>query len=183
MSKESINSKQIAGWCFLTGQFLSQFEKNKLNNHYKEVNEKFLNSTITEPKLNQFPYLNPSVVLMICYGLLVYPVEYWKKASKPVYKKIDKFIMLEATNLNPSITSVFDLFIIDSKEAMDTETLLKYLRNAIAHSQINYSFEESTYTFWNIKNGTKNFEATITTINLSAFLTGVGKFFINADMN
>ena len=83
----------IPGYCFLTGQFLIHFERHKRKNHFKEVHASFLESVISDPKLNDFYYPNPGVILMLCYGLLVYPLEFWKSQTPISYEYMEKQVV------------------------------------------------------------------------------------------
>lgn len=177
---------QIPAWCFLTGQFLIHFEANKTKDSYKEVHRNFLNSLITEPRLRDFDYQNPGFVLMFCYGLLVYPLEFWKKLSKGdgagfSFQSVENQIISAASDRGLPTGSVFDLFeIIKPSSSLDIADLFRMLRNAVSHANVSVDMIQNRFTFCNVKkNGIKNFEATISTANLGIFLTGVVKFFFN----
>jgi len=179
-----MDQNQIPGWCFLSGQFLTQFEKNKKKQHYNEVHNKFLNHIISEPKLNDFNYTNPGVVLMLCYGLIVYPYELLEKNSKSDNDIINAQIVQTAKDLDLEIDTANDLFEeFKIKRPCDASELLKLLRHAISHAHVRVNIEEipNTFTFWNVNPNTKkkDFETTISVENLSVLLTGVGKYFFN----
>lgn len=181
---KAIDPNFIPGYCFLTGQFLIHFERSKQKNHYKEVHANFLESTISEPKLSDFYYPNPGVILMLCYGLIVYPLEFWKKQAQINYEFLEKQIIEDAHNLAlAKVNYTQDLFEnIKSNNKNSIAFLVKSLRNAISHSHVELNSEQNKFTFWDIdpKTGKKHFEAVISLINLSIFLTGIGKFFINS---
>ena len=73
-----------------------RFEQHKHNPCYREVNKDFLDAIITEPKLDEFPYINPSLILMLCYGLIVYTREYWERTSNVSYDLLAKRICDES---------------------------------------------------------------------------------------
>ena len=130
-------------------------------------------------RLTDFYYPNPDIILALCYGLLVYPLEFWKKQAQINYKLLEKQIIEEAHNLAlPNIHCMQDLFeSIESKgkDVTDTASLIKSLRNAISHSHVQLNPEQNKFTFWDInpKSGEKHFEADITLINLSLSYTRI----------
>lgn len=173
----------IPGYCFLTGQFLIHFERNKQKNHFKEVHSSFLESVISDPKLNDFYYPNPGVMLMLCYGLLVYPLEFWKRQTPISYEYMEKQVVEDAHNLGLNhVNYMLDLFGNIKNTKSDIASFMRSLRNAVSHSHVEISSKQDKFTFWDVnqKSGEKYFEAGISIINLAVFLTGVGKFFINS---
>lgn len=175
--------EDIPAWCFLTGQFLLRFERNKGANHYTDVHQDFLRTSETNPPLNDFFYVNPGVVIMLCYGLLVYPVEYWNNFLKDQVnmKRLGKEFLLAAKNIDVSIENVSDLFKIHKWEGVNSdEYFLRKLRNAIAHSHIKFDSQNDTYRFWNVNRSDKiDFDVSTTTRNIGIFLSGLGRHFSN----
>ncbi len=170
---------------FLTGQFLINFEKNKKQAHYVDVDNAFLSSLVTDPKLTEFSYTNPAVILMLSYGILVYPLGFWDKLPTQYFEDIETEIVNLAKKRNlPSITKTSELFKIINKpngNNLSTEKLLKLLRNAISHSNVDFNAKRKQFTFWNMdRQGRRNFECSISIGSFSILLSVVGKFFSNA---
>ena len=184
--EKTIEPNFISGYCFLTGQFLIHFERNKQKEHYKDVHASFLKSTISEPRLTDFYYPNHGVILMLCYGLLVYPLEFWKKQAQINYELLEKQIIEDAHSLALTkvncVQDLFESFKYTKDNKNDIASIVRFLRNAISHSHVELNSEQNKFTFWDInrKTGQKHFEASISLMNLAIFLSGVGKFFINS---
>jgi len=177
-----MRSEEIPAWCFLTGQFLIGFNANKCRNpHYSQVHNDFLKSTITEPPLEDFYYVNPGVVIMLCYGLLVFPVEYWNSFLRDEVncKRLNNGIVAAARARGVSVSTFTELFEIDVWDGIASEaTFLKKLRNAIAHSHITVDAQNTKYTFWNVnRSQATDFKVSASTENLGWFLTGLGSHF------
>ena len=175
--------EDIPAWCFLTGQFLIKFDKKKRAPYYVEVHNDFLKSTETDPPLSDFLYINPAVVIMLCYGLLVYPVEYWNTflKDKLSVKTLNNGIVEAAQHIGTSIKNFTELFKVKLWEGTTSESnFIRKLRNAIAHSHIKVDMEHNLFTFWNInRNNELDFEISTSTENLGIFLTGLGRHFSN----
>ncbi|MBI5748072.1 MAG: hypothetical protein HZA00_03025 [Nitrospinae bacterium] len=175
--------EDMPAWCFLTGQFLLRFDKKKRYSHYSEVHNDFLKSTETDPPLSDFLYINPAVVIMLCYGLLVYPVEYWNTFLKDELsvKRLNEGIVAAAQHMGVSVTTFIELFSVKLWKSSTSEpNFIRKLRNAIAHSHIKVDMEHNLYTFWNInKNNEIDFEILASTENIGIFLTGLGRHFSN----
>jgi hypothetical protein len=175
----------IPGWSFLTAQFLIHFERNKKERFYSEVNQSFLAITETEPRLKEFPYINPGAVIMVCYGLLVYPIEFWKNAPDELYDHIEIAIMNIAQEMRiPDKKRIQDLFTEtkDNFNDLSVRSIFRSLRNAISHSHVDFNPNKKQYIFWNInKENAKDFDVSITENDLSILLTGVGRFFSNIE--
>jgi len=176
-----MESDNIPRYCFLIGQFIIQFENNKDQEHYKEVNKKFLDSIIADPKLNNFPYINPRLILMLCYGLIVFPKDYWQQISKIDYNSLSKEIIQKSNERGKQIYDVEKLFDYINSKNCDTECLIRRLRNSIAHARVQYDEKLNQFVFKDENQRNKNdfFEARITISNLSIILTGIGKYFSN----
>lgn len=173
----------IPGYCFLTGQFLIHFERNKQKDHYKEVHINFLESTISDPRLTDFYYPNPGVILMLCYGLIVYPLEFWKKQTTINYEVLEKQIVDDAHDLDMAqVNYMSDLFENIRSDKSDIASFMRSLRNAVSNSHVELSLKQDKFILWDVdqKTGKKYFEVSISIMNLAVFLTGVGKFFINS---
>ncbi|MCX5889015.1 MAG: HEPN family nuclease [Deltaproteobacteria bacterium] len=177
--------QDVPAWCFLTGQFLTSFESKKKNEpHYLFVHRDFLNSIVTEPQLSDFGYANPGVLIMLCYGILVYPVELWDNFLKDEIsmKRLINGISSEAKYKNISIRTfigLFDVITCDQKPIREADFIHKF-RNSIAHAHIDVDTLRNIFTFWNINTKNKiDFKVSISTENLGIFLTGLAKHFIN----
>ena len=175
--------EDMPAWCFLTGQFLLRFDKKKRDPHYSVVHRDFLNSLETDPPLDDFFYINPAVVIMLSYGLLVYPVEYWDTFLKDEIsmKRLDKSIVSAAQHMGVTIQTFLDLFNIKiCKDSLSESTFIRNLRNTIAHSHIKVNMGRNLYTFWNVNRSKEiDFEVSTSTENLGIFLTGLGRHFSN----
>ena len=172
---------KIPALCFHIGQFLIWFEDNKNNTPFSEVHRKFLDQIQTKSKLDDFQYANYALIIMLCYGLLVYPIEYWNKIFKDdlSMKRIEKIVIKAAEEKGIQIKSMKDLF--NSSPASSTpgkdKDFLRKLRNAVAHAHIKVDFTNDSYIFWNERNNRKNFEVSVETKHLSIFLTGLARYF------
>lgn len=176
-----MKSETIPAWCFLTGQFLFQFEQNKRLPHYQKVHNDFLAHTETDPPINDFLYTNPAVVIMLCYGLLVYPVEYWKTflADELSMKRLNNSMIDISAKNGISIKSFTELFIVSSWKGTKSESnFIRKLRNAIAHSHIKVDMENNIFEFWNVDKSKKvDFKISTTTPNMGIVLSGLGRHF------
>jgi len=168
----------IPVWCFLTAQFLDRFESNKSKEHYLQVYNDFLNGLEVKPKMEDFNCKNQGLILMLCYGLLVYPVEYWKSFLKDNNRieELNKSFIEAAEGMGDlRIKSFEDLFTI-AISANSREDFLRKLRNAVSHAHIEVDISKNLYTFWNYQ----NFRVSISHANMGIFLTGLGRHFSNA---
>ena len=178
-----MRSEEIPAWCFLTGQFLIGFDRNKKSRtpNYISVHNDFLKSTETDPPLEDFYYVNPGIVIMLCYGLLVYSVEYWDSFLRDEInmKRLNKGIIAAAYQMGVSVSTFIELFrIIVWKGDTSESTFIRKLRNAIAHSHIDVDERHSEYTYRNVNRSQDvDFEITVSTENLGIFLTGLGRHF------
>lgn len=171
----------LPAWCFLTGQFLFGFEQKKRLPHYIEVHKDFLAHIETVPPVDDFFYNNPAIVIMLCYGLLVYPVEYWNNflADELSMKRLDKNMVNIAVNAGVHVNSFTELFDVAKWNGTKSESnFMRKLRNAIAHSHIKVDMMNNLFTFWNVdKSKNVDFEISTSTVNLGIFLTGLGRHF------
>ena len=180
-----MRSEEIPAWCFLTGQFLIRFNANKNQSpNYLRVHQDFLKSTSANPPLDDFYYVNPGLVIMLCYGLLVYPVEYWDSFLRDEVnvKRLDQGIVSAASAAGVSVGKFTELFHIAVWNGETSETaFLRKLRNAIAHSHIDVDSQNTEYTFWNVnRTQAVDFKVTASIENLGCFLTGLGAHFSGA---
>src|SRR3989344_9023135 len=177
------DNNQITTQCWLTGQFLFYFEQQKRQSG-SELYKAFLLSLNTNPKINDLNFVNQGVLLMLCYGLMVYPLEYWKSIldNDVYFQKINKYVV-EAAENHPegkiNINNISELFEINKDT--NARDLLRHLRNSISHARIEVDLALNRFIFQDIdRDGTQvNFLAKITIKNLAIFLTGVGKYFCN----
>jgi hypothetical protein len=180
-----MRSEEIPAWCFLTGQFLIRFNSNKRQNpHYLRVHDDFLKSTITDPPLDDFYYVNPGVIIMLCYGLLVYPVEYWDSFLKDDVdvERLNNNVVSAAGRAGVSVATMTELFNITVWDGPASKpAFLRKLRNSIAHSHVNVNDRNTEYTFWNVNRSKAiDFRVSASTENLGYFLTGIGAHFSGA---
>ncbi len=133
-----MRSKEIPAWCFLTGQFLIGFNANKHKNaQYLTVHNDFLKSTVTNPPLEDFYYVNPGVVIMLCYGLLVYPVEYWDSFLRDEInmKRLNKDIVSASRKMGVSVVTFTELFSVTVWDGPTSECLIPPQVTSKSHSK------------------------------------------------
>jgi hypothetical protein len=163
---------QISSWCWRTGQFLFYFDQRQQSEHDKKLYYDFL----SELEKNSFNFRNQGVLLMLCYGLIVYPRERW--INEIDYKLNEHIVKVATKMLGKQIENPLDLFELPLNENKQefTKDTLKHLRNAIAHAQIDVNIDDNTFTFTD-----RTFSAKITVENLGVFLSGVGRYFIELE--
>jgi len=171
----------VPGSCFLTGQFLNLFENNKnTKNAYKQVYHEFLESAATLPKLQEFPFSTPGTTLMICYGLFVFPKEWYgnKGINKINYQEFKKIIIQVAgEHLNKNIKDASELF-TEGAEGKDEEAILRNLRHAVAHVNVDMEYKGSDYIYiFNGENSRNGGPFRIRSQELSVLLTAAGRYF------
>ncbi len=177
-----MRSEDIPAYCFLTGQFLLQFDMKKNEPHYSYVHRDFLNSIETDPPLGDFIYLNPAAIIMLCYGLLVFPVEFWDSFFNDQLgnERLKNSVVASSSRRGRRIESFIDLFTIinPDKLHLSESVFLRKIRNSIAHSHIKVEMQKNLFTFWNVtKAGNIDFEITVSIENIGIFLTGLGRHF------
>ena len=177
---DTVNNDKITTWCWLTGSFLLYFEQQKRGSGSKLYSD-FLSALNTNPKIDSFNFFNQGTLLMLCYGLLVYPWEFWKNNID--FKKLNTYIV-KAANNHPGekieIDDITELFKFANSNEINAKCLLKHLRNSISHSKVKIDILQNKFTFNDINPRTKEeFSAEISMKNLGVFLTGVGKYFCN----
>jgi hypothetical protein len=179
-----MRNEDIPAYCFLTGQFLLLFDMKKNEPHYSQVHRDFLNSIETDPPLSDFVYLNPASIIMLCYGLLVFPVEFWDSFFKDQLsiKRLSNSVVASSLRMGLTLISFIDLFttINPDKGHLSESDFLRKIRNSIAHSHIKVDMQKNLFSFWNVtKAGNIDFEIMVSTEKLGIFLTGLGRYFGN----
>ena len=129
-------SREISQWCYLIYAFFCDFEehKDKKDDRYMIIHNNFLKFR----NLPNFHYRNQGLILMLCYGLLVYPLEFWKETLK-----------LKGYNYLKKI--ICEHFGTDEK--VNAREFLRSLSNAIAHSHIETNIQKNSFKFWDINKG------------------------------
>jgi len=158
---------KIPVWCWLTGQFLLYFEQQKEKDGFKLYKD-FLSFLDTSPKMNDFNFLNQGTLLMLCYGLLVYPLESWKSTlnNDNYFKMLSKYVVESAEN-HPEekmeINNISELFGFENNNKINNKDLLRHLRNSISHSRVKIDISQNRFIFQDIdqKTKTENFSVKI----------------------
>ncbi len=161
--------REIPQWTWYNGQFLFQFDEQLKQNPNKTISE-FFNEFLTSQgleNLSVYHTKNQGISILLSYGLLVIPKEIWEKAATNfLFTTRNKFLILQPANNN-----------------IDTLKFLRLLRNSLSHANFAIDTNDQMLTFWNSKNGIKNFEVKIGYGDWGLFLTEVGKYYINEVKN
>ena len=134
MLEKDLNNR-IVDNCRLTALFLFGFQDKKPQKYYREVDKEFLDS-LKKSGLNipEFQYANQGFLLMLLYGLLVYP--------KSLYE--EKLNKLDDEQLN-NIKLLFNNITITEKPPRNN--FLQKVRNAIAHADVEVNISENKFVF------------------------------------
>jgi len=177
--ENEISGLEILQGAFLNGAMMPQIDK--LNSVYETRKDFFktlflreIDRELSEEEASalskQYSFMNAGHMAGLMYCLILVPKELSNvDKENPILEKlpIELFTFSQANkkfNDNPQLY------------------LLRYLRNAIAH--VNFVVKEidgvKVFTFWNIKNKQRDWEASITLTNLNKFLSILGRHFWSA---
>jgi|GEM_PF-3802082 len=170
------NLNNIPKACFLIGQFLNQIEEHKNDEGaYSTVYRNFL-STIHQ---DRFPFITSGTILMMCYGLLVFPKEWHDKSNLKIdYEQLEEMIISVAKEHKKPISKASCLFTKYPAETKTTEDILRNLRHAVAHASIEVEYQQAD-TIYRFKgeNSRNQGEFEINNDGLSILLTAAGRYF------
>lgn len=162
-----MNEMEITKWCWYMGRFLFDFEDGLTENPNMSITN-FFQTFRNENGLldvHGFRMKNQGTVMMLLYGLLVFPRELWLHQNN-----LPEFLFDTRNHFN---------FIIGDNQ-MNSHKFIILLRHAIAHANVSIDVETGTYCFSNItRDGTENFKVTILHAHICEFLGEVGRYFIN----
>ena len=157
--------QDIPLWTWYNGQFLFQFDEQLKVNPDKTISE-FYSDFLQDQKLQDYNFYhtkNPGTVLLLMYGLIVIPREIWEKSN---------------TNFEFNTRNRF-LFKAPTEENLDTFNFIRLLRNSLSHANFSVDMKTNSLTFWNNRQGVKDFEVEINYGDLGDFLAEIGKYYIN----
>jgi len=170
----NLNDKnKIVSFCWLTGIFLAWLDGKK-STLYRDCFDCF---NIPMNNMDNFTYFNQGTTLMLCYGLLVYPQEFWKNYID--FKKMNDFVL---NNYKKNILELFEVEKNEGNEKINIEILLRHLRNSISHSTIEINHEYFKFIDIN-KTTKKKFVTKISQKDLGLFLHEMGSYFVSLDQN
>lgn len=115
--------------------------------------------------------LNPAHLIGLLYCLIVVPKELWlKNDAHPIFEQIDPKRLLAFVSVLEG-AKVFD--------KSPAYSLLRHLRNAIAHAR--FELIEDNFIFWDqdLKSDRETFRATLSLQKLSEFVSYVGPVLAN----
>jgi len=209
MKKEIVDSLR---WIYYSGRLLNYLENNSEDIEVKSVIDKFLRSEGFSDS-NTFTPFNQGTVMMLLYGLFVYPREMWMKLEKDklkinTYFNFDsrntfKIDICPVINLQSRINEYYSLYKNKSNaliywdktnppnngnivqiNALDVFDFIRLLRNAIAHAHIEIDKENNSFVFSNYnQKGVVNFKVSNNKTGLAKFFNELSEFFINSYFN
>jgi len=161
---DDITRTNITKWAWYTGSFLIIANRLNQENPASTTNlfEAFHQTHPEFPQGYRFNPVNPGMVMMLLYGILVVSKETWDARNDFPFLSRQRFTFKVG---NPEISS---------------KDFIRLLRNAVAHAHFTVNVNSQEYTFWNVaKDGQRDFEVTVSQSTLGDFLTELGRFYIN----
>jgi hypothetical protein len=175
------NEIEIVKWIYFTGKFLNYFDNKKDINCVKKSLDLFLINEGFSSK-NTFHTFNQGTIMMLLYGLLVYPKELWTKYLDEEKKDIEVVDAVLFEKFDFKSIKSFNILIPNDQNIKKT-VFLRRMRNAIAHSQVRLDIENNKFCFWNQKKlkeeNVINFSVEIDKKGICEFINELSEFFIN----
>jgi hypothetical protein len=171
------DKNNITSFCWLVGQFLAWIDNQRDTREGFLVVEDFVDSLPIKIEKDNFKCFNQGTALMMCYGLLVYPREIFGKKIKP--EELNNYV-LESVGEN-----IKDFFEISNEidEEINTENILRHLRNSISHSKVKIDSEKDIFVFKDVNSSEKKFEGKISGKDLGILLAVIGRYFTFLEQN